>query len=112
MARPIRNGCWVKWKTIEGDILEGEVVANWYTDETYHQYTIRLADGRFYYTNGAILYRNQIEHRPGKISRKAYKKSCKKYLKSKKVVNQYYEQRKNKKRAKSNPKKGKRRRRR
>lgn len=107
--QPIRDGCWVKWVTIEGETLSGTVTENWYTAEGYHQYTLKLDTGKYYYTNGALLYQRQLEHIPGKISRKEFKKSKKKYgkklRKEKKQARQYYEKNKNNARVKHKHKK-------
>ena len=78
--KAIRNGCYVKFITDKGKILEGTVVENEYLYGS-HIFKIRLPNGRHYKTYGRYLYPNLLEHQRGKESRKEtkqYKKNWRK----------------------------------
>lgn len=89
MAKAIRDGCYVKWKTPNNKILEGEVIGNHYFKDI-HYFTVKLTTGQYHHTTGFVLYRGMIEHIVGYYSKKETKKWNKRYKRQK---NQTHRQR-------------------
>ena len=71
----IRTGCYIEWM-LDDILMKGVVISHVYL-ERGHIFTVRLRNGRIYKVSGACLYRNQVQHIPGKESRQAKKEQLK-----------------------------------
>ena len=80
IAKPIRTGCYVEFQRRDGKQVGGIVIDHYYHDKG-HNFVLKMESGQYHTTSGAFLYKNLVIHKPGKQSRREYKKTVKRYKK-------------------------------